>query len=295
MGIPVSDSSPVVRFIQGTELLLYNISVLSLTPFMVSVLLFVIIPVWLLFRYCCYKKILKLRKFHVVALQIIRHIFFPLSTDDSSGVPRFKFFGFIAPVYYGYLLFYFFLMIAFNCIYIFLAISFFSIQEHTSCDSRGMVSESNNQTDCFLLSVDFIKGFSEVLSAFLALVVIYTYILMVLLKFSGGKQSYSELCGKNKQSRLRLARVIVTVMTQIFFGFVTKLIFTVYYIENHVDGGFSFGLLDEEGAYALSIIIDTLAFGMLTPWWSFEKEKEAEDRCISQKIETNGGARISTV
>ena len=282
MGVLVSPNSPVVKLVLGTEAFLYNTSIVLVTPVMLLVLLFIVIPVCLLFKCYCKNWIPKMKKSHIVSLSIIRHIFFVLPVDDSSGVPRFKFFGFIAPVYYGYLLFYFFLMIAFNCIYVFLVASFLPLMEHTSCDSQGMVPESN-ATDCLLLSINFVKGFSETISVFLGLVVIYTYNLMILLKFSGGKQSFGNLC--NKQSKQRLARVIVTVIAQVIFVFVIKVLFVVYYIIIHFDGSFSFNVFDDEGAYALSLVIDTITFGMLTPWWSFERGQARERRNEDSLIE----------
>ena len=282
MGVLVSPNSPIVKLVLGTEAFLYNTSIVLVTPVMLLVLLCVLIPVWLLIRHFCYKWMPMLEGLHVTSLNVIRHIFFGLPVDDSSGVPRFKFFGFIAPVYYGYLLFYFFLMIAFNCIYVFLVVSFVSLTEHTSCDSQGMVPESN-ATDCLLLSINFVKGFSETISVFLGLVVIYTYNMMILLKFSGGKQSFGSLC--NKQNKQRLARVIVTVIAQIIFVFVIKVLFVVCYIRIHFDGSFSFNFFDDEGAYALSLVIDTITFGMLTPWWSFERGQARERRNEDSLIE----------
>ena len=276
MGVPVYYNSPIVKFVLGTEAFLYNASIVFVTPVMLLLLLFIIIPVCLLFKSYCKNWIPKMKKSHIVSLSIIRHIFFVLPVDDSSGVPRFKFFGFIAPVYYGYLLFYFFLMIAFNCIYILLAVSFLSILEHRSCSSEGMLLESNT-SDCLLLSINIVKGLSEVISVFFALIVIYTYHLMILLKFSGGKQSCSNLCSKTRTSCSILVRVVGTILAQILFVFVVKFAFVVYYVENYYNGSFSFDLLDYEGAYTLSLVIDTLTFGMLTPWWSFEREGQVTE------------------
>ena len=270
MGIKVTEHSTVLQVFENVEGVLYLTSVLILSLVLICFLLLVVAPIALIVQNnaCALRKI---RNLNIIVFKITKYIFRFLKVDRSMDVPRFVMFGYRAPVYYTYHLLVVSVMIAAYCLRQFWNITFLSAKVPTTCDDTLNVS---NDTQCFLLNIKSIQAVTSLISLVAAIVFVYAFLLEILLKFSKGKESCHNLCDKTRKSCLRLLRVIVTLLTQVFTVFVIKGIYIAYFIATDYGQDTSNALFDKSSWFVWSLLVDVLCFVMLTPWFFFEKITE---------------------
>lgn len=286
MVLIVSPPSILLNSINDIDNILYLLSVIIVQPLLV-VLLVIIIPMVYLFNGCYTDRMARL---HVAVYNIVHYIYRVIPVDYTEAVPRFVLYGYLSPIEYSYILLYTSIMVGCNCLYWFWNTAFIittvscNITSYITIDNSGYISNStidggyNSSIDSNCISIEFngIRGAHSAVSLFAAIVVVYAFALEILLKFTKGKA----LCtGNGCATRISSYKLGIVILVQVVLLFVAK----PYYISNIIAANYTNDIAVEainerHSSYSLSLILDTLCFVMMTPWWLFEKKvKTAHD------------------
>ena len=288
MGIEVVPDAYVVRVLQKVQEVLYFLAITGAGHAVVLLLVLVVLPLSV-FASKSHRFWLRLKPINIVAFKVVKYIYRPLKTDYTGGVPRFIIMGYLTPVYYTYQLLGFTLVMVPYVLYSFWTVTFLSSAQTTECTVNRTLEA--NATQCIVLSLRVIQGASSSVSLVAAIVFVHLFVLEIFLKFSGGKATFDKLLlgDCNIINRMRWVLIAVLMFCQFVWLVGGKFAFFVYFYITDNSKGTSVNLFDEQGWFTISLLIDDIAFVLITPWFTFEKiKKKKKGNKENGKEETTG-------
>ncbi len=287
MGVEVASDAHVVNVLHDVKEVLYFLAITVASHLLVLLLVLVVLPLSVLASRS-HRFWLRLKPINIVAFKVAKYIYRPLKTDRTGEVPRFIVMGFLTPVYYTYQLLVFALVMVAYVLYQFWLITFLSSAQTTECTVNRTLE--TNATQCIVLSLKIIQGVSSSVSLVAAVVFLHLFVLEIFLKFSGGKVTCDKLLlgGCNIINRMRWLRIAVLVFCQFVWVVGGKVAFFVYFFITDYGRGTSVNLFDQQGWFTIALLIDDVAFVMITPWFAFEKIKKKKGKEERGREETTG-------
>ena len=284
MGIEVLPDAHVVTVLNDVKEVLYFLAVTVASHLLVLLLVLVVLPLSVLASRS-HRFWLRLKPINIVAFKVAKYIYRPLKKDRTGEVPRFIILGFLTPVYYTYQLLVFALVLAAYVLSVFWSVTFLSSAQTTECTVNRTLETS--ATQCVVLSLKIIEGVTSSVSMVASVLFLHLFVLEIVLKFSGGKATFDKLLlGGCK--RKRWLRIAVLVFCQFVWVVGGKVAFFVYFFITDYGRGSSVNLFDQQGWFTIALLIDDVAFVMITPWFAFEKIKKKKGKEERGREETTG-------
>ena len=224
---------------------------------------------------------------------IIKYLFWFLKKETIKGKTKLKISGFLAPDGYAYFLLYVAILIMIHSIAALYEGSVIIDRSVDYSNFSQVACTAKYNVSCYfihnVLELRLVDGIEAACVTFAGSIFIFSVLTIILLKWSGGRND----CCSCKNGIILLTQAIFTCAPRLAFMFYWGYAIGKAAVDNNglpqellsrEDGKTKIesGIVDEKSFFFIAALCDSVASGMLTPWYCFNKlEKPEEVETIS--------------